>query len=578
MHDCVMNSNDTMTTNSSNNSNSARGNHQASSNNGTNSGVNTTTPNTNSSSANNNSGSDSSDNSSSHTKSNNSGAPSLYPPDWWWAERQVSEILSRNPGELVKTGSPSFLCSALPNHWRSNKTLPVAFKVIALGDISDGTIVTLRAGNDENYCAELRNCSAVMKNQIAKFNDLRFVGRSGRGKSFNLTITISSTPPQIAVYTKCMKVTVDGPREPRSKTHPSPNGSNDPLSNGSSVPPDNPHHQHWSGGSNYGPPSNNVVLSTGGSSSAAYVSYFHSNGANGGLGYEGNNTTTGGTTLSPPAEETGSNNNNNTDESPSSSQIPAVLTDRTGREPERVYGHNRTSDELVKTEIDPLSTSDIQDRSPSSENNNTNVPPTSSNNHIHPHHHFNDGGGSSVRYTQQQTPQQQQHLSQQVIQHSLSGAAPSQQQVIHNQSNLQVGSSLSPTSSSLDYSSSPVSAAATFNTYPPPDNYNYYGPPSGGGMYVNPPIQSPTPFFPHVYPGSVPLVDEYILDDPSHIHHHHLSAAAVAQHQGHLRGDHQVVVESNYSSLDENESSEVGQTGPMRGGYRERSEHFWRPY
>lgn len=95
---------------------------------------------------------------------------------------QVNEILSEHPGELVKTGSPSFLCSALPTHWRSNKTLPVAFKVIALGDVQDGTLVTLRAGNDENYCAELRNCTAVMKNQVAKFNDLRFVGRSGRGK------------------------------------------------------------------------------------------------------------------------------------------------------------------------------------------------------------------------------------------------------------------------------------------------------------------------------------------------------------------------------------------------------------
>ena len=31
-------------------------------------------------------------------------------------------------------------------------------------------------------------------------------------------ITISTSPPQVAVYTKCMKVTVDGPREPRSKT------------------------------------------------------------------------------------------------------------------------------------------------------------------------------------------------------------------------------------------------------------------------------------------------------------------------------------------------------------------------
>lgn len=53
---------------------------------------------------------------------------------------------------------------------------------MALVDVGDGTKVTIRAGNDENYCAELRNATAVMKDQVAKFNDLRFVGRSGRGK------------------------------------------------------------------------------------------------------------------------------------------------------------------------------------------------------------------------------------------------------------------------------------------------------------------------------------------------------------------------------------------------------------
>ena len=41
---------------------------------------------------------------------------------------QVSEILAEHPGELVKTGSPNVLCTALPSHWRSNKTLPTAFK------------------------------------------------------------------------------------------------------------------------------------------------------------------------------------------------------------------------------------------------------------------------------------------------------------------------------------------------------------------------------------------------------------------------------------------------------------------
>ncbi|KAI4456491.1 runt related [Holotrichia oblita] len=131
----------------------------------------------------------------------------------------MQETLQEYHGELVQTGSPAILCSVLPTHWRSNKSLPIAFKVVALDDVSDGTMVTLKAGNDENYCAELRNCTAVMKNQVAKFNDLRFVGRSGRGKSFTLTIVISSAPCfQVATYNKAIKVTVDGPREPRTKS------------------------------------------------------------------------------------------------------------------------------------------------------------------------------------------------------------------------------------------------------------------------------------------------------------------------------------------------------------------------
>lgn len=31
-------------------------------------------------------------------------------------------------------------------------------------------------------------------------------------------MTVSTNPPQIATYSKAIKVTVDGPREPRSKT------------------------------------------------------------------------------------------------------------------------------------------------------------------------------------------------------------------------------------------------------------------------------------------------------------------------------------------------------------------------
>ncbi|XP_049875757.1 protein lozenge-like [Pectinophora gossypiella] len=144
----------------------------------------------------------------------------------WWLQTIIEETLVDHP-DLVRTGSPDYMCTMLPNHWRSNKTLPTGFKVVALGDVVDGTRVTIRAGNDENCCAELRNNVAHMKSRVAKFNDLRFVGRSGRGKSFSLTIMIETSPPQVATYQKAIKVTVDGPREPRSKT--STNASAHPI-------------------------------------------------------------------------------------------------------------------------------------------------------------------------------------------------------------------------------------------------------------------------------------------------------------------------------------------------------------
>ena len=68
-----------------------------------------------------------------------------------------------------------------------------------MDDVDDGTVVTITAGNDENYCGELRNATAVMKNHVAKFNDLRFVGRSGRGKSLCSPLEISSLVLPIVV-------------------------------------------------------------------------------------------------------------------------------------------------------------------------------------------------------------------------------------------------------------------------------------------------------------------------------------------------------------------------------------------
>lgn len=134
-----------------------------------------------------------------------------------WALRLPSILSKFGPGELVRTGSPGFLCTSLPTHWRSNKSLPVGFTVVAVGEVPDGTPVSVRAGSEENSCAEIRNGCAYMKGQVARFQDLRFVGKSGRGKTFTLSIAVHTEPLQVATYDRCIKITVDGPREPRNK-------------------------------------------------------------------------------------------------------------------------------------------------------------------------------------------------------------------------------------------------------------------------------------------------------------------------------------------------------------------------
>lgn len=53
-------------------------------------------------------------------------------------DRSMVEVLADHPGELVRTDSPNFLCSVLPTHWRCNKTLPIAFKVLTPERVAGG--------------------------------------------------------------------------------------------------------------------------------------------------------------------------------------------------------------------------------------------------------------------------------------------------------------------------------------------------------------------------------------------------------------------------------------------------------
>lgn len=131
------------TTNNNNNSNTSGNNNNTT---GSSSNANTTT-----SSTNNNNNNSTSNNNNSSTTNNQPLTPEQILQETYTkmtsdilAERTLGDFLSEHPGELIRTGSPLFVCTVLPNHWRSNKTLPVAFKVVALGDVNDGTMVTVR--------------------------------------------------------------------------------------------------------------------------------------------------------------------------------------------------------------------------------------------------------------------------------------------------------------------------------------------------------------------------------------------------------------------------------------------------
>ncbi|XP_047738790.1 runt-related transcription factor 3-like isoform X2 [Hyalella azteca] len=121
-------------------------------------------------------------------------------------------------GDMVATDSPNIFCTTIPSHWRSNKSLPSNFRVFIFDEVKDGTIVTIRVGNDDNFSGELRNNTASVKDNVAQFNDLRFIGRSGRGKCFSLSLIVNSSPVVMTTLSKAIKITVDGPREPRNKT------------------------------------------------------------------------------------------------------------------------------------------------------------------------------------------------------------------------------------------------------------------------------------------------------------------------------------------------------------------------
>lgn len=139
---------------------------------------------------------------------------------------------------LHATDQPCVRCTRLPEFIRAKKHLGSPFCVFVDDNwVPDGARVVIAAGNAKNPCAELRNNVSRVCNGVARFDDLRFLGKSGRGTRFNVYLRFEYAGDDAAVvvdaassggvkplnvivkeavYANAIKVTVDGPRPPRN--------------------------------------------------------------------------------------------------------------------------------------------------------------------------------------------------------------------------------------------------------------------------------------------------------------------------------------------------------------------------
>ncbi|KNC82313.1 hypothetical protein SARC_05405 [Sphaeroforma arctica JP610] len=117
----------------------------------------------------------------------------------------------------LPTNIETLKVKALPDHWRCNKSLPTTLTLLSSKDIPDGTKVEVKAEIQRGTFGELKNSTTTFKENEAKFKDFRFVGRSGRGHSFTVAFYIKSDPPVTAILSQKVKITVDGPRPPRTR-------------------------------------------------------------------------------------------------------------------------------------------------------------------------------------------------------------------------------------------------------------------------------------------------------------------------------------------------------------------------
>jgi hypothetical protein len=92
-----------------------------------------------------------------------------------------SSLLDEGPS-IVDTSNDRVKCTKLPDFIRAKKRLYFPFEVyFEKGLVQDGCIVKLNASSKKNPGGELKNNVAAVSNGKATFEDLRFLGKSGRG-------------------------------------------------------------------------------------------------------------------------------------------------------------------------------------------------------------------------------------------------------------------------------------------------------------------------------------------------------------------------------------------------------------
>lgn len=91
---------------------------------------------------------------------------------------------SRQPSKIngiQSTENKNIDVDQLPEFSRANKYIGEYNVFIRNNEVPDGTQCVIFAHSVKTGPGELKNNVSIVKNGVAKFDDLRFVGKSGRG-------------------------------------------------------------------------------------------------------------------------------------------------------------------------------------------------------------------------------------------------------------------------------------------------------------------------------------------------------------------------------------------------------------